>query len=79
MTQKEKEMLLNIESNMENGNWTDAERDYKSLNITAAEFQDWLQNVHSAILKDWALLGFYCRERTPMPHVDRTPPLPDLE
>ena len=46
---------------MLNGNWTDAIKEYKQLNLTPAELQGLIEYYDTETLKDLALLGFYAR------------------
>ena len=55
-----------IGHNMENGNWSDAIRDYKALDITPARFQEFLANLEQhapELLVNWALIGYYASRK----------------
>ncbi len=50
------------------GHWTEAQKEYKSFNPSARELMEYLDSLEVdscqpvEIIKDWALLGFYCRD-----------------
>lgn len=51
---------------MENGNWSNAQELFKAINPSPAEFTEWISEVDVEVVKDFALLGFYCREYEPL-------------
>ena len=59
-------MFDSIKDLMDNGQWSDAIKEFKAINPTAREYQEYLDEVRSTEdLKNFALLGFYTREYTP--------------
>lgn len=48
-----------------NGQWEDAIKMYKAININARDFSLWIDEQPIDIIDDFALLGFYSREFTP--------------
>jgi adenylosuccinate synthase len=56
-------MFNDIYEDMMNGNWSTAIAKFNKINPTPREFQDFLEEVEDKEeLRDWALLGFYCRD-----------------
>jgi len=60
------ETLENIKDLMDNGHWTQAQKDFKAVNITPSEYTDWIQEQEQDVVNDFALLGYYCRDYTPL-------------
>lgn len=50
---------------MMNGHWAEAQKEFKAINPTGREYQNWLEEQSTEDLADLALLGFYCREFKP--------------
>ena len=48
-----------------NGQWKDAAEQFKRLNCTATEFQNYMYDEAEHVARDFALLGFYSKEFTP--------------
>ncbi len=56
----------NIVDLLENGHWAEAQDKFKSINPSPREFGDVLDNITDIeMLRDMALLGFYCRDYQP--------------
>lgn len=57
------EKIESILRSMLFGNWEQAQKDYKELNITASDFSDLMLGLTKEQLQDLALLGFYTRNK----------------
>ncbi len=64
-------MFDRITERLIEGHWSEAQELFKGMNPSARELMDYLDSLEVdscqpvELLKDWALLGFYCREYTP--------------
>lgn len=56
-----KEELDEILELLINGNWTDAEDEFKKLNCSAREFGEFIANLDVNYLQKITFLGFYTR------------------
>ena len=56
--------MKEIQELLTNGNWSDAIEKYKLLNISPREFSEYLANLCMDELEDFALLGYYVKEKS---------------
>ena len=65
------EKLNEIRGLLYEGQWAEAQLEFKACNVNASEFTEWLDmQEDEVVVGDFALLGFYCRDYTPIEGAD---------